>query len=126
MYRQQIGVVHARLSYVVVVVVVVVYCVNTFIARHLSRVCAGDFVFRGRPVVVETGQSHQWRLQDAIVYVYATARARVCASVWIEDVYVYYVYTGTLGHGLKDYASELIIGQRELTSADTSFAPLRR
>lgn len=54
------------------------------------------------------------------------ARARVCVSVWIENVYVYYVYTGTLGHGLKDYASELIIGQRELTSADTSFAPLRR
>lgn len=51
-------------------------------------------------------------------------RARVC--VFGLRMCTYYVYTGILGHGLKDYASELIIGQREFTSADTSFAPLRR
>lgn len=39
-------------------------------------------------------------------------------------VCVYY-YIGILAQRLEDYASELIIGERELLSADTSFAPLR-
>lgn len=58
------------------------------------------------------------------VCIYYNMFMRVCASVWIEDACIC-ILLYILAQRLEDYASELIIGERELLSADTSFAPLR-